>query len=384
MKREIARLEQRIELADARTAKMAGFVRPGEPVWYEASPGQRFSAVVDSDPRELGKGQMVVRLRDLDASYVEKQGRSTIPAAATWCLEPRVVEKKAGFPELKAGETYSDDDYAAAANNIANDPRWANRHDAQLVARWALGLRGLLDEVSAISEMARPQPDSVDSMVQVHEAHRLLLARRATELLKEIRPLWIGAHPNEMAIEVKFSLMKRIRDLVDDIAGLPERPNVEPQVITEEDSRAIIDTWYTRKPQNALELAIFVDQLITHYRHDYGTIMHAVAAAALAAAHAMNASPQGRLSGAQASVIPFEFWRQWMHLSDVPLSFRKLEDMLYPQNADMFRTITLDTFGWLQKRAAELLAEGGAHEKVKAHWQNIVDGEVPFGYQVKD
>lgn len=103
MRAEIARLEERLVAAQVALGKLAGFVRPGDLVWYEAAPGKRFAAVVDELPRELGSGQWVVRLRELDAAYTAQHPakHTTVPAAATWCLEPREATLQDKVNELK-------------------------------------------------------------------------------------------------------------------------------------------------------------------------------------------------------------------------------------------------------------------------------------------
>ena len=61
----------------------------------------------------------------------------------------------------------------------------------------------------------------------------------------------------------------------------------------------------------------------------------------------------------------------------------KMEEMLYPQYEDTFTTISTETWEWLQKEANAKLAEGGdVHPSVKAHWESIVGGIVPFGYRI--
>lgn len=98
LRHEIAQLETRLADARFKLAKLAAFIRPGEPVWYEASPQQRFAAVVDGPPSQLGDGSWCVRLRDLGEDYRQYNGnrRTTVPAAATWCLSPR----EASVPEV--------------------------------------------------------------------------------------------------------------------------------------------------------------------------------------------------------------------------------------------------------------------------------------------
>ena len=60
------------------------------------------------------------------------------------------------------------------------------------------------------------------------------------------------------------------------------------------------------------------------------------------------------------------------------------DDMLYPQYADKFAPVISQT-AWknMQTLAEKLLREYEdeyVHPDVKAHWQSIVDGIVPFGY----
>jgi hypothetical protein len=64
------------------------FIQPGALVWYESSPGRRFSAVVDEEPWLLGGHTWVTRLRELPPEYREGK-RSTVPAAACDRLAPR-------------------------------------------------------------------------------------------------------------------------------------------------------------------------------------------------------------------------------------------------------------------------------------------------------
>ena len=58
-------------------------------------------------------------------------------------------------------------------------------------------------------------------------------------------------------------------------------------------------------------LSDFLSDLVEKYQHDYGTICHAIVAAAIASARAINNSPQGGITGFQASAIVWEFIRAW-------------------------------------------------------------------------
>ena len=163
--------------------------------------------------------------------------------------------------------------------------------------------------------------------------------------------------------------------------------------ITEE--MGVHNSWYEARPKTPTELAEFVTKLLTDYNHDYGTICHAVAAAAVAAARTVNADEkQGGITGFQAGAIMWQFVKHWLH-EEGPMRMQRMEHLLFPQYADDFRTISLETFRWLQDEAAKKLSEGrikldpdedgvSAHPDVVAHWKRIVAGEVPFGLRIKE
>lgn len=156
------------------------------------------------------------------------------------------------------------------------------------------------------------------------------------------------------------------------------------QKIREEDG--IHKSWYTEASEmTADKLGEFIKKLTEDYEHDYGTICHACAAAAIAGASLVNHSEQGGITGFQASGIMWEFIKHWMHYEG-PLRLIKYEEMLYPQHADRFNTISKDTFEYLQKKAKTYIEhrEPFAHPKVIEHWQSIVDGYIPFGFKLDE
>jgi len=70
------------------------------------------------------------------------------------------------------------------------------------------------------------------------------------------------------------------------------------KLIREEDG--IQKEWYEEARKMTVEqLPMFLKKLVEDYQHDYGTICHAVAAGALSAAHAVNHSPTGGITGFQ-------------------------------------------------------------------------------------
>lgn len=148
--------------------------------------------------------------------------------------------------------------------------------------------------------------------------------------------------------------------------------------------------WFADAHKQTLEtLPEFMRHVMNDYEHDYGTVCHAVAACAIAAAWAANNADgaRGGITGFQAGFVMWDFIRQWSYPS-VKTTMRILnyDDMLYPQYEYKYqKTIDSDTWKLLQKAAKKNLEEKDyAHKDVVDHWKSIVDGNVPFGYTVKE
>ena len=158
-----------------------------------------------------------------------------------------------------------------------------------------------------------------------------------------------------------------------------------PGKITEADGEH--QKWYEQaREQTLATLPEFLRHLTADYEHDYGTIVHAVAAGAIAAAWAVNDAPCGGITGFQAGAVFWEFYANWMSERG-PARLLKYDDMLYPQYAHKFaETITASTWKYLREKAAELLREHSseAHGAVVEHWRQIAAGVPPFGYVVSD
>ena len=159
----------------------------------------------------------------------------------------------------------------------------------------------------------------------------------------------------------------------------------ERKQLKEGKDKAILDDWYERTNGMTLEtLPGFLKELTEVYEHDYGTIVHAIAAAALAAANAVEKSPQGGITGFQASFIPWKFFRKWNRIES-PLRLLDFDKMLYPQYEERFlKTISPSTWKWLQKEAKKRIATSKGAKRVVKHWKKIAKGKVPFGYKVVD
>ena len=155
-----------------------------------------------------------------------------------------------------------------------------------------------------------------------------------------------------------------------------------------EEFQGILKEWEEQSSVMTLEkLPEFLNHLLNDYQHGYGTICHAIAIGSVATAWAMDKDDQGGITGFQGSAVMFEFMKKWdIGLKNVPFKLVNFENMLYPQYYDKFqKTITRSTWEYLQTKAKQNLDERGmVHPDVKKHWEEIVDGIVPFGYIVTE
>lgn len=159
------------------------------------------------------------------------------------------------------------------------------------------------------------------------------------------------------------------------------------KAITEE--MGIHKEWMKRAKEMTLEdLPAFLKELTEDYDHDYGTICHAIAAAAVAAAWAVERTPQGGITGFQASAISWEMLKGWdgLSLGETGSRLLNMDDMLYPQHEDRFRQIRADTWDAVQKKAKAMIEEKSehVHPNVLAHWESVAAGNVPFGLTVEN
>lgn len=145
-----------------------------------------------------------------------------------------------------------------------------------------------------------------------------------------------------------------------------------------------------KKIKNSAELKDFVDELTTKYSHDYGTICHAIAAAAIGAAHAVERSPQGGITGFQAGAVMWEMIRGWGIWNNGPLQVVQWGNLLYPQYDGNFpRTIDKDIFAQVRDQARAMLTEKAGKKDwavpdVMIRVAEIAEGIVPAGIRIKD
>lgn len=178
----------------------------------------------------------------------------------------------------------------------------------------------------------------------------------------------------------KKTLFERLRAWWEDFEDSRRVP------VTEADKETIA-SWYAkaREMRTPGQLARFVETMRSRYRHDYGTICHAVAASAVAAAWCVDRGPTGGITGFQAGAIFWEFARAWRGIEG-DARLLEFDNMLFPQYEERFdKTLALDTWQRLQAKAAKELKANGdrAHPEVVAHWESIIAGKVPFGYRVE-
>lgn len=110
----------------------------------------------------------------------------------------------------------------------------------------------------------------------------------------------------------------------------------------------------------------FLKMLTEDYQHDYGTICHAIAFSAIAAANAVNRSDQGGITGFQAGAVMWEFIREWNYSHNkTGLKLVDYDNFLYPQYESEFqKTISQDTWVAIHKAAQERIEEADQkHEK---------------------
>lgn len=145
--------------------------------------------------------------------------------------------------------------------------------------------------------------------------------------------------------------------------------------------------WFeqTRKIETIDQLTEFIDHVISDYDHDYGTVCHAIGAAAVAAAW-YGANVEG-ITGFQASFVMWDFIKYWIKKhNECGLKLVDYDDFLYPQYQYKYdKTISRDVWMRIQEKAKNNLeSEELACPEVRNHWTNIACGIVPFGYKLED
>ena len=178
----------------------------------------------------------------------------------------------------------------------------------------------------------------------------------------------------------------------------PQTPQSQP--ITEKDNLHV--QWYEdAKTQTRETLPAFIDRVMNGYKHDYGTVTHAVAACMTATLHACDHMPQGGITGFQASFVMWQVMEHAFHIKP-PHRLQDMRNLLYPQFENRFTTITEGDAEFIQAVAKKELAAIGdglsaaetdavrrlagvtTARKVVEHWRKIAKGWIPFGLRVAE
>lgn len=163
-----------------------------------------------------------------------------------------------------------------------------------------------------------------------------------------------------------------------------------PISITEENNKADIDQWFQDAAKQTFDtLPEFIRHVMNDYVHDYGTVCHAISACAVATAWACDKMEGacGGITGFQADFVMWSFIRHWSYeYNTCGLKILDYDNLLYPQYEYKFdKTISERQWKTVQEQAERLLSElDYAHPAVIKHWKSIVDGKLPFGFEIGD
>lgn len=156
----------------------------------------------------------------------------------------------------------------------------------------------------------------------------------------------------------------------------------EPLQIAEQDGVHL--QWYEEANQVKTfdGLKAFAERLMTEYKHDYGTVGHAMACIALASIKATDNQEQGGVTGFQMNLVLWQFIRNiGIFKSDVPMQLMVYDQLLYPQQMRRFVEVHPQVMLWLQNKAKELLeTTKDAAPQVVDHWKMIAAGFLPAPY----
>lgn len=164
------------------------------------------------------------------------------------------------------------------------------------------------------------------------------------------------------------------------------------QILNEEDAafKKIKEEWFqqAKNIETPEELAEFAKHLLNDYVHDYGTVVRAISAIALAGAW-LGANKEG-ITGFQAGFVMWDFVDNWSYPNNkIGLRIIDYDNMLYPQYEDYFNHKFISPEQWkaIQEQAKENLKEFSGHlinDEVEKHWRSIANGVVPFGFNVRE
>lgn len=154
-----------------------------------------------------------------------------------------------------------------------------------------------------------------------------------------------------------------------------------------ENNLKIYDEWFKKAEKVELDtLMTFIRGIMDGYEHNYESYVYACTACAIATTFACGTELSGAQAGFIAKLYPLYFY----YVDNKSgVGFKNYDLMLYPQYQYHFeKRLTPKTWKMLQEMAK---TEYEKHKEddnipwhVKAHWKSIIDGQVPFGYEVWD
>lgn len=155
--------------------------------------------------------------------------------------------------------------------------------------------------------------------------------------------------------------------------------------ISDEECLKLRDSWFAEADAATLETTSAFLQKLAAHEHDYTSRVHAIAAAAVAAAKSVAKHQVASITGEQAGGVMWQFIMRWFNLEGHDLRLLDFDQMLDPQNAPAFTTVPPPVWHDLQVKARHLLisAPPEVHPIILDHWKNMAAGKVPFGYRVE-
>ena len=149
--------------------------------------------------------------------------------------------------------------------------------------------------------------------------------------------------------------------------------------------------WYEEARRCRLDdgsLLKFMKRLVGKYEHDYGTIVHAMTAAAIAGAYAVEKSPQGGITGFQHGCFIMEFLAEERFRNNkFGFFLRDVDDILYPQYQELFCKLQIprkqaDRIS--QEARVRLAEKDAAAPSVRDWWQRLADGNFPEWVEIRE
>lgn len=149
-----------------------------------------------------------------------------------------------------------------------------------------------------------------------------------------------------------------------------------------EEFKAIRESWEERA-KVCESLDEFVGELLSH-DHDYGTIVWAIAAAMKAAYYRINRSPEGGITGFQASCLAWEMLDHFGLKDPVGMRLIGYSELCFPQHEDHFTSIPWQMWENAKNFAQAQVEEHGSYmaASVRSHMMDVAAGKVPFGLKV--